>query len=273
IDSDYARNVPIVALTANALAGNENMFIGAGFQAFISKPIDIMKLDRILSDWVGHIASKGQQEAAINKRGDEECALESKILGAQIEGLEAATGIASFGGAGIYLSVLESYAKNTAGLLDKIRAVDEDKLDDYVMTMHGIKGSSRGICAVKIGNMAEAMESAGKDRNLAGIRAKNGAFIGAAEKLISELSSLLGETVSAKPHNIGRRFAPDPALLKLMLENCRSYDMTAMEQVMSEVEKFDYDSGGELVKWLREKLDNLDYEEIAERLSNVLNAA
>jgi signal transduction histidine kinase/CheY-like chemotaxis protein len=48
IDSDYARTVPIVALTANALAGNEDLFLGKGFNGFISKPIDIKRLDEIL---------------------------------------------------------------------------------------------------------------------------------------------------------------------------------------------------------------------------------
>jgi signal transduction histidine kinase/ActR/RegA family two-component response regulator len=48
IDSDYARAVPIVALTANAIAGNEEMFLSKGFNGFISKPIDISRLDEIL---------------------------------------------------------------------------------------------------------------------------------------------------------------------------------------------------------------------------------
>ncbi|MDR0732349.1 MAG: response regulator [Treponema sp.] len=56
IDSDYARNVPIVALTANALAGNEEMFLNNGFTGYISKPIDIRLLDEILKKCVGNQA-------------------------------------------------------------------------------------------------------------------------------------------------------------------------------------------------------------------------
>ncbi|MDR3147241.1 MAG: response regulator [Treponema sp.] len=54
IDSDYARNIPIVALTANALAGNEEMFLGKGFTGYIPKPIDIRLLDEMLKKWVGN---------------------------------------------------------------------------------------------------------------------------------------------------------------------------------------------------------------------------
>ena len=49
IGTDYARTVPIIALTANAMIGNEEMFLSKGFDGFISKPIDIMKLDRELN--------------------------------------------------------------------------------------------------------------------------------------------------------------------------------------------------------------------------------
>ncbi|MDR0731551.1 MAG: response regulator [Treponema sp.] len=53
IGGEYARTVPIVALTANALAGNEEMFLEHGFNGFISKPIDIMRLDEALKKWTG----------------------------------------------------------------------------------------------------------------------------------------------------------------------------------------------------------------------------
>ena len=52
IGTDYAKNVPIIVLTANAIAGNEEMFLSKGFQAFLSKPIDIMRLDNVIRKWV-----------------------------------------------------------------------------------------------------------------------------------------------------------------------------------------------------------------------------
>ncbi|MDR0555306.1 MAG: response regulator [Treponema sp.] len=53
LHTDYARNLPIVALTANALAGNEEMFLAKGFNAFLSKPIDIKRLDEVLKELLG----------------------------------------------------------------------------------------------------------------------------------------------------------------------------------------------------------------------------
>jgi signal transduction histidine kinase/CheY-like chemotaxis protein/PAS domain-containing protein len=52
IATEYAHQVPIVALTANALVGVDDMFMDNGFQGFLAKPIDIRKLDEILKRWV-----------------------------------------------------------------------------------------------------------------------------------------------------------------------------------------------------------------------------
>ena len=48
IGSEYAKKIPIVALTANALVGNEELFINNGFQEYLSKPMDSQKLDEVL---------------------------------------------------------------------------------------------------------------------------------------------------------------------------------------------------------------------------------
>jgi signal transduction histidine kinase/ABC-type amino acid transport substrate-binding protein/ActR/RegA family two-component response regulator len=52
IGTDYARTVPIIALTANAIVGNDAMFLENGFQDFVPKPVDMAKLDAVLRRWV-----------------------------------------------------------------------------------------------------------------------------------------------------------------------------------------------------------------------------
>jgi CheY-like chemotaxis protein len=52
IDTGCARQIPAIALTANAVAYNEAFFFNHGFQAFLSKPVDILRLDLILRQWI-----------------------------------------------------------------------------------------------------------------------------------------------------------------------------------------------------------------------------
>jgi signal transduction histidine kinase/ActR/RegA family two-component response regulator len=52
LGTDYAKNIPIIALTANAVAGNERMFLDNGFNAFLPKPVNVMNLDAVIQKWV-----------------------------------------------------------------------------------------------------------------------------------------------------------------------------------------------------------------------------
>ena len=48
----YYNELPIVALTANAVSGMKEMFLGSGFNDFMSKPIDTVKLNSVLEKWI-----------------------------------------------------------------------------------------------------------------------------------------------------------------------------------------------------------------------------
>ena len=52
IDSDYARKVPIIALTANAIKGVDKQLIAAGMNDYISKPIKVTQLGDVLKRWL-----------------------------------------------------------------------------------------------------------------------------------------------------------------------------------------------------------------------------
>jgi signal transduction histidine kinase/CheY-like chemotaxis protein len=52
LGTDYARDIPIIALTANALVGMREMFLANGFSGYLSKPIDGIELDQILAKWL-----------------------------------------------------------------------------------------------------------------------------------------------------------------------------------------------------------------------------
>jgi len=48
----YFAEIPIVALTANAVSGMREFFMGNGFNDFMSKPVDVAKLNSVLETWI-----------------------------------------------------------------------------------------------------------------------------------------------------------------------------------------------------------------------------
>jgi CheY-like chemotaxis protein len=79
------KDIPIVALTANAIAGMREMFLENGFDDFLSKPIDMHKLNRIMEKWI----PLEKQEAAAEK--DDADAPPNAAL-SELEGLNTAHG-------------------------------------------------------------------------------------------------------------------------------------------------------------------------------------
>ena len=107
IDSDYARAMPIIALTANAVVGSEQMFLHKGFQGFISKPIDIMQLDLAIRQWVRDKGHEVDEEAGWRPA-------RPVWAEGEIEGLNLARGLARFGGdMETYLEIVASYLRHT----------------------------------------------------------------------------------------------------------------------------------------------------------------
>ena len=52
LGTEYAETIPIIALTANAVAGNRQMFLNNGFQEFLPKPVNIMNFDSVIQKWI-----------------------------------------------------------------------------------------------------------------------------------------------------------------------------------------------------------------------------
>lgn len=270
IPGDYARSVPIVALTANALAGNEEMFLSKGFSAYISKPIDIMQLDVVLNTWVRNKQSKetlmqAEIEKAARSGGevdDGPGVLDSLTL----EGIDLAQGIERYRKEDSYLDILRSYLRHTPPLLEKLRSLSPETLGDYAVVVHGLKGSSYGVCANTVGQEAEALEMAARAGDYGSVSKANGPFIERAEQVLANLEAALKKTEA----NRGAKPAaprPDQALLDRLLDAARRYRSSQMEEIVKEIESFEYESGGELAVWLREQVDALEYDAIRDRLA------
>ena len=52
LEGEYFKQLPVVALTANAVSGAREMFLSEGFQDFVTKPIEMNAIERSLRQWL-----------------------------------------------------------------------------------------------------------------------------------------------------------------------------------------------------------------------------
>ena len=267
IGTDYARNVPVIALTANAIIGNEGMFLEHGFQAFISKPIDMMRLDSVLRRWVRNKDLEKKSSMENEPREYDEYiphAENDNTLpdGITIDGVDIAAGLERFGGdEETYISVLRSYAVNTRPLLGDIeKYITSGNFIDYGIAVHGINGASFGIGASEAGKEAEKLERLAKMGATVQVLTANGSFMENMGNLLDSIDAALAFFDSKREKLAAAK--PNPVLLQELRNACGEYDPDKVDRAMSRLESFEYENGSELVAWLRNQVDDMSYNEI-----------
>jgi len=272
LGTDYAKNIPIIALTANAIQGTDKMFYEHDFQDFTTKPIDVMEMDAILRKWVRkdtHGTAPDSNTQDTNESSDdlmEDDEEEEKIV-IEILGVDTKKGLSLYAGeTDIYLPLLRSYVNNTPGTLEKLRAVSAENLSDYVISVHGLKGTSAGIGAEEVREQAWELEQLSRAGNLKSVLEKNGNLIADAEAIVANVKEWLAQydSKNAKP----RLKTPDKELLAKLRKCCENYDMSGIDEVMLELDKNDYEENADLIAWLKEKLLVSEVSEAAQRLAN-----
>jgi HPt (histidine-containing phosphotransfer) domain-containing protein len=221
-------------------------------------------MDGVIRQWVRD--KDREKEQPDSGAAFEAAAPGAEIPGIVIPGVDLVKGAEQFGGdLGIYWDVLKSFAQNTPPLLDKIRSFSTNELNDYAIIVHGIKSSSRSIGAEDLGAQAEALEHAAKAGDVDFVREHHDIFLRAADLVIEGLNAEINRVATEYP--TPKKNEPPEETLTDLLEACRSFDIDGVDRAMEELERCEYETGADLVVWLREKADGMGFKEIADRLS------
>jgi two-component system sensor histidine kinase/response regulator len=159
--AEHERNLahlPIIALTANAMKGEEEKCLKSGMDAYLSKPIELASLKATLDDWLSAIdpVLAGVTETAPEAAVDKETAIlpvfDPKIL-TEMMGDNPA----------LHQRLLKKFLTNTeermAVLQTTIDSGDAARAGDVA---HELKSAARSVGAMDMGELCERIEEAGK---------------------------------------------------------------------------------------------------------------
>ena len=167
----------IVALTANAVTGQADIFLGNGFDDFISKPIDVRQLNTILNTYIRdkqpiEVIEEARREAENRKQNkdkqDDKVALNPQFIEIFLRDANRSHAI-----------LKEIYDKGD---------YSEESVRTYVIHTHGIKSALANIGRMDVSAMALKLESAARDGDLPLVKAHTESFLIALQKIIDELS-------------------------------------------------------------------------------------
>jgi len=190
------KRLPIIAMTAHAMAGDEQKSIDAGMDGHVTKPIDPGQLFATLQKWIKPVAERVavQRPPVLDAPPEPDRALPAEDeLPESLPGFNLAAGLARLmGNKRLYRKLLLDFGANYGGVAAEIRqALAAKDFEQAHSLVHNLKGLAGNLEAKDLQAAAMKMEKLVKGQSEESVSEKE------LEEKISELENSLNRALDA----------------------------------------------------------------------------
>lgn len=258
----YFKNLPIIALTANAINHAKEMFISEGMNDFIAKPIDMLDITVKLKKWLP--AHKILHTKLKEARQEQEGGSGLPVL----EGLDVKAGMALSGSLALYEKVLGDYYRVIEKKADLIERYEkEGKLDAYTIEVHALKSASLLIGAVKLSQLAKKLEDCGRKQDRLTIAKETPELLCLYRSYLPLLKPYGTPNHPHTEDSQKERVSLELVLekLKLLSQALDDFDIDSARTILEDLHHMFFDEEcGEILSQLTESVESMEYEDALE---------
>jgi signal transduction histidine kinase/DNA-binding response OmpR family regulator len=242
--------LPIVALTANAMAGMREMFLENGIDDYLPKPIDTVKLDAVVKKWIPE--SKQIKSGDFARHSDSAVLSQRAML--MLKGIDTRKGLMMSGGSyNKFLDILKLFSAEAVVKLETVRqSVLTNDWSSYTVNVHALKSALGNLGATELSIRAAALEQAGKKGDTIMIEQDTEKFLYDLEELRHSILQTL-DNVMQKEESL----EPDTA---------EAFD-AGLEKIRAAVKKLDAETMNSVLDALKEKKWNRSIRDFLDQLS------
>ena len=154
------KDTPVISLTANAISGAREQYISAGFQDYLTKPINYSQLEKLIVKYLPK-----EKIVVSDGGGDSEAQVVESSLPEwlqNIEGLDVNEGINHCGSVDAYLDALMVFAESiTPASNDIEKYFQTEDWKNYTTKVHALKSTAKVVGAAELSEKAKRLEDAG----------------------------------------------------------------------------------------------------------------
>lgn len=265
LDDERFREIPIIALSANAVRGARELFLESGMNDFVPKPIEMRVMDRALRKWLSDdkiMSNRNTGEEADKEDTDIASDAVSSPLW-QMEGIDVAVGMKYSGDdENLYREVLSDYMDTIEEKADIIeKAVEEGDLETYTIEVHSLKSISKSIGAMELSELAKDLEANGKNSEWGPIIARTPTLIDMYRGLYQVILPYHTKNGQEEQPKVSVDEKELAVLLEQLLESVDTYDSIRGEEIIEELSKFDFaDNWDDYMKAVSDAMNRFDYD-------------
>ena len=248
-------DVPIIALTANAVEGTKEMFCREGMNDFVAKPIELRMLVSKVRQWLPvEKLQKSHDVMGANK--SIKAADDVRI---EVGDLNVKFALEFLVSEELFWKVLKVFYRSINKKAKLIKLLEEQEdWTNYTVEVHALKNSAKQIGAISLSEKAAALEKAGNARDARIIHNTTDEML---EQYIA-YRPVLAPFCQDADEEIGKEAVSDDILRGCFLkmkDAVDNLDMDNMEEVIHEMGQYFYDERQyELFKQLREASEEMD---------------
>ena len=264
LPNNLNKKTPIISLTANAVSGAREQYISAGFQDYLTKPIDSVQLEKLLTDYLP------SEKISYENNVEEKNLSEEKIFPdwlKKIDGLNVEEGIKYCGGFEEFMAALKIFVNSIESGAEEIKNfyANED-WKNYTTKVHALKSSARVIGAKTLSDLAKNLEDAGNANNLDEIKNKTSTLI----EIYRSFSEKLAPLIEVEEENFDKPLISEEELneaYETLKEISASFDYDSLEFVLQSLENYKLpEKEVERYKKIKNAASKLDWESIISNL-------
>ena len=231
---DY-NDVPIIALTANAVDGTKEMFCREGMNDFVAKPIELRRLISKVRQWLPVEKIQKMATATVVTRNEEHIDLE-------VGDLDVNGAVQLLGSEQLFFTILKDYYNMIEKKASQIKVLEETgNWPAYTIEVHALKSASRQIGANSLADKAAELEKAGNARDTFFIRGNTDAMLEQYRGYITMLKPFCAdeeeESIPKEPATI-EELRQSFSSMRSAIEDL---DMDKMEAVTSQLCSYAFD--------------------------------